>query len=56
MRLLNLNKVIIILFFLLFTFQSLYSDDTVDIWKKNSQDKSINTKNSQLEKELMKIK
>ena len=50
MRLLNLNKVIIILFFLLFTFQSLYSDDTVDIWKKNSQDKSINTKNSQLEK------
>ena len=52
MRLLDLNKVIIILFFGLFFFQSSYSDDAVDIWKKNSQDKSINSKNSQPDKKI----
>ena len=41
MKLLGSNKIIIILCIGLFFFKSSHSEDTVDIWKKNSQEKSI---------------
>ena len=41
MKLLGSNKVIIILCIGLFFFKSSHSEDAVDIWKKNSQEKSI---------------
>ena len=41
MKLLGSNKIIIILCIGLFFFKSSHSEDAVDIWKKNSQEKSI---------------
>ena len=56
MKLLGSNKVIIILCIGLFFFKSSYSDDAVDIWKKNPQDKSINKISPKTEDKKIKIR
>ena len=56
MKLLGSNKIIIILCIGLFFFKSSHSEDAVDIWKKNSQEKSISKISPKKKIKIIKIK